>query len=417
MRRKLNICVFFHAFEPCHECKDPGQILLGLRDIGLESEMVTLQKSALDGYTGLPIRTITPEQAKDINFWRSTTYDAVIAYSWLRSDYFWIPEILKKAGKKVIIKSDTDGRMAFPLHPRWDCFTSSTLGIIPILKILRRKMKRRVNAPNDSEDLISHLKIADITVVETPQSFSNLAYILGYWKRTELLRKIEIIPNPVATDVLSTNYNHKKNQLVAIGNWNVKFGDYLVKNTKVMCNVLTKFLSLNPNYQAFIIGEGQDLLNKLLAKSEPCILNRIKIIGRIPHEDVIKYLSHAKIIFAPSISESFGLAVSEGICMGCSIVGSPLESFQFLSNGGFCGTLASTFEEQAYLGALIADTIRWEKGAYSPKRIATYWRAELDRKTIAGKYARMLEHLLGSSTSLLAAKGISPAMYMKSHSS
>jgi hypothetical protein len=392
----MNIGVFFHDYQPMHEAKDPGQIVLGFEDIGVKVELVTLEKPVLNNYSNLPIRLISAAQAHGENFWASTEYDAVIAYTWLREDFLWMPETLKRAGKRVVVKADTDGRIAFPLHPRWDCFSGKALGVLPTLKVLRRRLNRQLGGAKGSAGLIRHLNVADIAVVETPQAFSNLAYILGYWKRAELLGKFIIMPNPVAPDVLEAEFKQKKDQIVAVGNWETRFGDYRVKNTEVMCKVVTEFLSLNPRYRAVIMGEGEEILKKLFARTHLGTLSRIWITGQIPHRDVVKHISASRIIFAPSISESFGIAASEAVCLGCSIVGSPLESFQYLTCSGFSGTLAATFDKEAYLGALIADAIRWDRGDYSPERVAAFWREQLDRKEIARKYARMFDRLLFS---------------------
>ena len=46
----MNIGVFFHDYQPMHEDKDPGQIVLGFDDIGVKVELVTLEKPGLHNY-------------------------------------------------------------------------------------------------------------------------------------------------------------------------------------------------------------------------------------------------------------------------------------------------------------------------------------------------------------------------------
>jgi hypothetical protein len=76
---------------------------------------------------------------------------------------------------------------------------------------------------------------------------------------------------------------------------------------------------------------------------------------------------------------------SESVCLECSLVGSLLESLPYLTLCGLFGTLAAIFDEDAYLGALIADAVHWERGDYSAEKTASFWRAELDRKEVARK--------------------------------
>ena len=390
----MKICVFFHAFEPIHENKDPEQILLGLRDIGFKSEMVTYQKPVLDRYNKFPIRKITPQQAHDVNFWRSTEYDAVIAYTWLRNDLLWVLRVLKEAGKKVIAKADTDGRYSFPVYPRWDTYIKKSLNILDYLKIARRRFKRRFNAKKYIDYLAEHLTLADYIIVETPQAQANLAYFLSYWKNPDLIKKLFVIPNPVADDAMnSTIPERKQNRITAIGNWQIKFGSYYAKNTAMMITSICNFLSKRTDYHAEILGDGADIIRDIIKKRNLKETRRLDIAGSVGHQKVINSLAESQVFFMPSTFEGLSIAASEAVCMGCSIVGSPLECLRYLSQEGSNGTLAADFREEAYLGALIADVLKWERGIYSAKNISSIWRNRLKKLEIARQYKDLIKSI------------------------
>lgn len=390
----MRIGVFFQEFEPYHYAKDPGQIVLGLSEIGVDVELVTLGKPTLVGYKELPIKLIQSEQAQDAAFWRTSGYNMVLAYTWLRSPFLWILQLLNAAGLPVIVKGDTDGRLNYPLYPMWDTFVGNLPGILPYLKIARRRLKRRLGSRQHFINLLMHLESAAGAVVETPQAFANLAHILARHGATQLLEKISIIPNPVATSNLVPV--SKSKQVVAVGNWEMKFGDYYVKNTEAMCSAIGRFLAVRPDFIAILIGKGDDFLKKLLLGLPTEISYRINIVGEVPHPKVLNFLNRSRILFMPSISEGLSIAASEALTAGCSIVGSPLESLHYLSQGGKYGTLAARFDANAYCGALVADAVRWDRGEYNPVATATFWSNELDRKRIAGEFLRLFIRVQGT---------------------
>jgi hypothetical protein len=390
----MKVGVFFHAYEQLHANKDPGQITLGLNDIGVRAEMVTLEKAQLGADSDVPLRLVSPSQARSPAFWESTDYDVVLAYSWLRSDFLWIPKAMKAGGKRVVVKGDTDGRINAPIHPRWDCFASQFLGVLPSLKIIRRRITRKLRAGRIWRDFSAHLACADMAVVETPQAFSNIACIAERWGASQLLQKITVIPNPVAPSALARDASAKQKRVVAIGSWKIRFGDYYAKNTPIMCCAVVRFLSARSDYEATLVGDGGDLLDRCLAEAPGDVRVRVHVTGALPHGDVLRTLGNSKIFFMPSISEGCPMAAGEALSQGCSIVGGPLESLQFFALGGTCGTLAASFSEEALAGALAADAIRWDRGEYRPDAIFSVWRERLDRKEVARCFARLFQQVI-----------------------
>jgi len=80
----MRIGVFFDGYMPLHETKDPGQLVLGFLDLGIQSEMITLYKPELSTYRApFPIRFVNQAQMYSIDYWRKVPDDVIIAYTWL----------------------------------------------------------------------------------------------------------------------------------------------------------------------------------------------------------------------------------------------------------------------------------------------------------------------------------------------
>jgi glycosyltransferase involved in cell wall biosynthesis len=390
----MKIGCFFDDYRPLHEMKDPGQIILGFWDLGIQAEMLTEPKPELESYqASFPIKFVIRKQACDVRHWHTVSYDVIIVYSWLSRHYLPVISAMKEAGSIVLAKGDTDGRKGFPVISRdfyykgnniWGKMYKTAIKRSPAFVrdlILRLYGRRQVAY------LIEHIHLTDKVIVESPQAWANLAYICLYWKKPELIKKISIVPNPVANDIIDSLILTKQKQIVAIGRWD----EVWPKNTITMAKVVCRLLMIRPDYEVVIIGSGKDIVQKLISKRLLQKSDRLCLLGPVPHNEVVDYLKRAQILFIPSNWEGFSIAAAEAVCMGCTIVGTPLESLHFLTQGGFSGTLASDFTEDALLGALLVDITKWESGIYDPQEISLFWRSRLHRRKIAERLLRLVE--------------------------
>lgn len=384
----MKIGVFFEYYQPFHETKDPGQLVLGFLDIGIPSEMITEAKPELKQYDApFPIKFITRGEALDVSYWRAATNDVIVAYTWLSRHYLQVISAMKKAGKVVLVKGDTDGRCSFPLFPR--SLYVNNLWTKKGIKNLLRKLILRLHKHQRGEWLAEHIRLADRVIVESPQAQANLAYIMLHWGKPELVRKISVVPNPVSSDIIDSSIPVKCKQIVAIGRWE----DVWPKNTATMAKVVCHFATMKPDYEIVVIGSGEDIVQRLIAKASSQQPIRLHLTGRLPHNEVVNYLGRSQILFTPSNWEGFSIAAAEAVCMGCTIVGTPLESLHFLTRGGFSGTLASNFTEDALLSALLIDSSKWEAGTYAPEDISHFWRSRLNRRAIAKSFLHLVERV------------------------
>lgn len=91
--------------------------------------------------------------------------------------------------------------------------------------------------------------------------------------------------------------------------------------------------------------------------------------------------------------ESFGLVAAEALCMGCSIVVTPLESLVYLSNNETTGVVSKGFSQKHILDALNADKHRWDNKFYLPEKISTYWRSSLNRRVVANQFSSLANQI------------------------
>jgi hypothetical protein len=380
----MKISVFFDIYCPYHENKDPGQIPLGLMDNGVDSGVITVTKKELANYNPkfVLIQNERNEFYKD--FWLKNDSDAIVTYHAQGKSNVPLIEKMKLGGKKVILKLDSDGKIAYPLQrhhhrvPLRERLTIPNLISDVFWRLPSKSLKRRKHAAVAAE-ITKQIELCSATIIESPEALSNLNYFLAAWGRSDLIKKTHFIPNPVTPEFVEGEISKKDNIAVTHGRWD----DFTVKNTGVMVETVVEFLTQRQEYRFIIFGSGTDQVKKLLEVAPQNVRDRITIQGFVEHQNVKDILENAKLLFVPSRWESFSIASAEALCTGCSIVGTPAEALRYLSMQGFSGSIAATFDKEAILAALLQDSIKWDNGKYDPEKIASFWRPILDRKAVA----------------------------------
>jgi glycosyltransferase involved in cell wall biosynthesis len=296
---------------------------------------------------------------------------------------------IKSSGKKAVIKIDSDGHVGWPLHPvylripfseakSFKNFKSRITYSIPFKFLHKRAVEAALGR-------IKQMELSDAVIIESPAALSNLNYFLDWWSRQDLTKKTYFVPDPVTPDFMDAPLGKKENSLISYGRWE----DIPQKNTVNLVKSVADFLKQRPEYTAVIFGSGKDLLEQLVSTLPKNIANRFNLLGFVEREKIHDLLASAKMFVTPSRWESFSIAAGESLCMGCSVVGTPVESFQYLAADGFSGTVSGDFGRKRFLGALFADATKWNQGRYNPEKIAEFWRPKLDRKTVAGTVAEI----------------------------
>jgi glycosyltransferase involved in cell wall biosynthesis len=385
----MKISLFFDNYQPWLETKDPGQILLGLREAGVDVSLICVKKKDLSEYApNFPVTQATLDELKSEQFWSKNDSDVIIAYTWLADSYTHFIEKMKLGRKKVLIKSDSDGRIGYPLP-------TSRLRV-PISEDLTvRDLARRVwwRLPKffhsaKAANRIKQIELSNGVIVESPDAVSNLNYFLFAWGRRDLIKKTHFVPNPVTPEFINAEVGKKQKVIVCSGRWGDKS-----KNTPVMAKTIIEFLKERSDYRCIIVGTGVEAIMKCLDDIPKNVSGRLAVAGFVDLPKVRDMLSSAEILFAPSRWESFSLAAGEAVCMGCSVVATPVESLRYLSMQGFSGTVCASFSRKAVLAALIQDATKWDRGYYEPEKIASYWRAIVNRKSVAEKLANIARTL------------------------
>ncbi|MFA6999688.1 MAG: glycosyltransferase [Candidatus Paceibacterota bacterium] len=372
------------TYSPVMDFKDQGQIIGGLKDLGIDTFFISTKTPDLKAHK--PPFLVISGDLTDVNFWKKVDADVILFFSRLSPCYTEILKTIKKSGKKVIVKADSDGTIGYPLAPNY----------LRILKITRNpiqwllsNIKWRLPIGYFVKRKLKHIELADAVIIETPKALYNAVSVLHFWKLDNLKEKLCVILDPVPPDIINAQLSIKTDIIISVGRWE----DEPCKNTTAMLKAMARFLSINKEYRYFIVGSGEDKILSFIKNLPENVQSRIIVKGLVKHQELSNLLSQSKIFFAPSNLESFNIAAAEALCMGCSVVGTPLPNFKYLTADGFSGLVTKGFRITSFVDALVEDSKKWENNQYNQEEIANFWRERLNRKKIAEEILKICEEI------------------------
>ncbi|MDP3836954.1 MAG: glycosyltransferase [bacterium] len=366
----MRLGVFLENFTATELTKDPGLITLGLIEEGIDVKVFS-HHAATEVSRIFSTSILSEAQRNEPNYWKESEIDSLIIYSWLSLRYSKMISAAKEAGVRVILKLDSDGYLIYPLKPSYLKVFGLNKGIASKMVHLVRMAQWTLFPRIISRIKIKQIQTSDAVIIETPVAADNLKKSLLFWKREDLIDKIKIIPNPVSN--WPKDITTKQNIITAIGRW-----DDTRKNATALVRTLS---GLKCDWQIHLIGNGSEKLAAQILEKNP--RTNIRSSEKKPHTEVFQDLAETKILFAPSVAESYNLAVAESLCCGCSFVGGPLTSFQYFSNNGFSGRLTSDLKTESFIEALYDEINKWNSEDYDPAIIASYWQKELSPSRIS----------------------------------
>ena len=379
----MKVGIFIDNFFEAQEFKDPGVIAESLLKLGYEVKIYCFNTNSKK-FGNIDIKKITKENSQEESFWKEESVDAVIVYSWLSLRFSNLIKTLNSVNIKTFLKLDSDGHLLYPLRPTYLRTIGRDNTPKELLIHFIRLIQWFVFPKLITRKRLDQLSISNASIIESPAALDNLRLSLKYWKQEKLNDKLFSVPDPVSQDIIDDSHElaKKENIIFCNGRWNDK-----QKNTSGLIKVLTR-CNLG-NWKIVIIGKNSSIIKEKLKTKNKNI--NIEAFENVEHKLIGEYLRKSKIIFAPSNHESFNLAVAESLCYGCSLAGTPLESFLYFSQNGKYGTISKNFKILEITKALINEIRKWDNNFYNPEEVSKYWRSQLSPEHIGRSIDTLLK--------------------------
>jgi glycosyltransferase involved in cell wall biosynthesis len=209
---------------------------------------------------------------------------------------YWMRAGLAKVGKPLVW-----GPVGGGVEPPWKLITE--LGLKGLLEDLIRITGRRLLAR--SRNIAITQRVADYIFVNNPQTAARV--------RARARGTIEVLPNPVAVDVLEDpTPGPPEPEILFVGRLIPWKGAHLA--------IRTMRYVKNPAARLAIIGDGPDRRRLSRRIRRWGLEDRVELVGRLPRSDVLRRMSRSIALLHPALHEEGGNVVAEAQGMGVPVV-------------------------------------------------------------------------------------------------
>ena len=160
-------------------------------------------------------------------------------------------------------------------------------------------------------------------------------------------------------------------------------------------NVVRAFLNFSamcPTACLYMIYHTDELLEEInqLLQKKPAN-NRIILVGKVPHDELLYWYNSADFIISASHYEGSGTVVCEAMSCGCIPLITDIPSFRMITDNGACGSLYEAGNEKALLSVLLqTQTMNIKE---KQENCLTYFKTHLSFEAIAGQIQQIVQGL------------------------
>lgn len=208
--------------------------------------------------------------------------------------------------------------------------------------------------------------------------------IKKYWGKNA-----PVIPNPTLDKYFDIPYEANNNDDIhELSTISISQPDDKRKNIPTLLKAFQIVHKKHKNARLNIIGQSFTQDNPIIQQyQEQGLLEGVKLKGTMPHDDVLKFLSHSHIMVHPSLEETFGNTLIEAMAVGCPVIGGYKSgAVPFVLDNGNAGYLCDVESSEELANTIIKvlnspnERERISKAAYE------YCKKNYSSKNIALRY-------------------------------
>ena len=387
--------IYTAVFRPWHQPyswfgRDSGLVTEGLRKIGIDSRLVILRTPGMD--PDERFLSATKAEFTDAGFWESLEVDAVVLQGGADVGIDPVSRAIKQSGTKLLLRLDTDGVVAPQVDPYLYCYNLwwwlAFHGRRPawLLTAGKAGMKTLLPKTFGPGRIVERLLLGDFLLVESRLAAARLKRLLAKYDGETAVERVVHLPIPVAPEWCYPAGSHKEQLLVSVARWNDA-----QKDAPKLIKTLGVVLTQHSEYRAVIVGNGKDLLQKLVQKHAQRCSERIFLTGRLPHAEIPAYEQKSQIFICSSRAESMNISSAEALCCGCSVVGPAEIASMHEYTSASSGTLAWTRRTHDFADSVSAEVAAWRSGKRDASAISTHFRGLLAPEAVAKKVVQLVD--------------------------
>jgi teichuronic acid biosynthesis glycosyltransferase TuaC len=244
-------------------------------------------------------------------------------------------------------------------------------GVPVVVTLHGSDFNRQMSRPLFGTLLVNQIARADAVIAVSRQIAEGFAA-----RAPRAVDRVEFIPNGYDADLIRYETKLQPDEFLFVGSLTP------VKNPLVLVEAFARIASRTTRGLT-MIGEGHLRPEIERAISDLGVSDRVRLLGRVPHDRLQPYFRNAVALVLPSRSEGMPLVVIESLATGTPVVASAVGAIPDLVEPGRSGLLVTPGDVDGLAEALLeADGAEWNNAAIAEKAPVIDW-AENARHVVA----------------------------------
>jgi len=376
--------------------RDTGLICRGFQSLGHTSKAILLGPKRMDDPEDDLGDVMRAELSSltDVLWWKSLDIDACIFCSWGKSEYQEMANAIVAAGIKLIQITDTQGILS-PRSGWFDYMSieSSHYYDYPVWKRRFRQLTRVIYGITLGGLLRDRPRVKMLTTgayfaAATPVAKNRFERLASHYAKGLNKDHFQCVAFPISLHGVCVTESDIVDKVVAVGRWDDK-----QKRQQLLMSTVQMTLEKRPDTVFEIYGFLTQELKEWHKQLRSGDMERVRLIGVVPHEVVMNGLKTARTLLCPSAYEGCCNASAEALTVGCSVVAvdSPAMSALKWHASLRSGTLSPTSSGQDMTNSLCSELALWDTGERSACDIAKTWQPVFNFEKIAETYVSLIK--------------------------
>ena len=390
---KIHTCALMpFAADDSFFTRDSGLLCRTLQDLGIKSQVVM---PAREGTDPDDVIRVSPEEFIDPAWWRSLGIDAVIFITWGFKQHTPVLHAARAAGIRTCAIIETCGN-PFPY------------GEIPATirtfwrkgKFIERLPKRL--AGTCARALIAsilgianqyhrsvQISVPHIAAFDTPSGMERCLRVARFFPWIDWQARPLLLGYPIPDFFSPRPTEERRSNIVAIARWDA----LRHKRPHVLMHMINHVAAIHPTVTFEIFGRLIPAMEQWHAALPAGARERVYLRGIQPSASISEAIGSSQILYCPSASDGIPLAVVEGLCGGCSVVGLKTKDIAGLywAVGDGDGSFAVDDSTTSHATAILTELEAWRLDLRDPMGISEKWKKWFSASIVAKKIISLIE--------------------------
>jgi glycosyltransferase involved in cell wall biosynthesis len=367
--------------------RDSGLLCHSLRALGIESKVVMPVLEATGKVDPPEIIRASPDEMIDPEWWKSLGIDAVVFIAWGFKQHTPMIRAARRAGIQTCAIIETSGNpfpygeIGLTVQTFWrkgryvDGFLKRLVGTAV------RSLYFGAKGLTDQYHRSVQIGTPHIAAFDTPSGMERCLKVARMFPWIEWQSRAILLGYPIPDFFAPLSREERRINVVSIARWDA----LRHKRPHVLMAMIDRVLPIHPDVTFEIFGRLIPCMERWHAELPDGTRNRVLLRGVQPSALISEAIGSSCILYCPSATDGIPLAVVEGLCGGCSVVGleTPDVAGLYWAAGEGDGSFAVNDSATAHTEAVLAELEAWRLDRRDPLAISDRWKHWFSARQVA----------------------------------